>query len=345
MSALAAPVRPEADAGPPLPWRRMAWVIWRQHRLALAGVAALLGALAVCLWLTGLQLHHAYATATACRHADSAACRDLFATFNGMDGLLANGVILQVMPGLIGAFVGAPLLARELENGTFRYAWTLAFGRTRWALAVLVPLAVTVVAAAELFSLVLSWYYQPYFAASNPAPQTPFFPGLFGLRGVAFAAWTLAAFSAGALAGMFTRRVVPAIVATLAIYAGLTFAAGGFLRQHYLAPLLTSSPSAPGDAWIISQWWTRGGNFAFACRPSMALLSQFCSAPPAGPGGPKPSLETFAQCLVRHGYTEWTSYQPACRFWVFQWIEGGWLLALSLLLISVTVWLVRHRAA
>jgi hypothetical protein len=345
VSALAAPVRPEADAGPPLPWRRMAWVIWRQHRLALAGVAALLGALAVCLLLTGLQLHHAYATATACRQADSAACQDLFATFNGMDGLLANGVILQVMPGLIGAFVGAPLLARELENGTFRYAWTLAFGRTRWALAELVPLAVTVMAAAELFSLVLSWYYQPYFAASNPAAQTPFFPGLFGLRGVAFAAWTLAAFSVGALAGMLTRRVVPAIVATLAIHAGLTFAAGGFLRQHYLAPLLTSSPSVPGNAWIISQWWTRGGNFAFAGRPSMALLSQFCSAPPAGPGGPKPSLETFAQCLARHGYTEWTSYQPAGRFWVFQWIEGGWLLALSLLLISVTVWLVRHRAA
>ncbi len=69
------------------------------------------------------------------------------------------------------------------------------------------------------------------------------------------------------------------------------------------------------------------------------------AAPPAGPGGPKPSLETFAQCLARHGYTEWTSYQPAGRFWVFQWIEGGWLLALALLLISVTAWLVQHRAA
>jgi hypothetical protein len=33
------------------------------------------------------------------------------------------------------------------------------------------------------------------------------------------------------------------------------------------------------------------------------------------------------------------------RFWAFQWIEGGWLLALSVLLIAVTVWLVRRRAA
>jgi hypothetical protein len=48
-------------------------------------------------------------------------------------------------------------------------------------------------------------------------------------------------------------------------------------------------------------------------------------------------------CLSQHGYTSWTSYQPASRFWPFQWIEGGWLLALSVLLIAATVWLVRRR--
>jgi hypothetical protein len=49
--------------------------------------------------------------------------------------------------------------------------------------------------------------------------------------------------------------------------------------------------------------------------------------------------------LAQHGFTFGTSYQPASRFWAFQWIEGGWLLALSVLLIAVTVWLVRRRAA
>jgi hypothetical protein len=56
-------------------------------------------------------------------------------------------------------------------------------------------------------------------------------------------------------------------------------------------------------------------------------------------------LESFAQCLAQHGYTQWTSYQPAGRFWTFQWIEGGWLLALSALLIAATIWLVQRRAA
>jgi hypothetical protein len=48
--------------------------------------------------------------------------------------------------------------------------------------------------------------------------------------------------------------------------------------------------------------------------------------------------------FIQHGYTQVT-YQPPDRFWPFQWIEGGWLLALSLLLIAATVWLVRRRAA
>ena len=162
MTALTVPARPEEGARlRPVPWRRMAWVTWRQHRFALAGVAALLGALAVWLWIAGLRLHHAYAAATACHPASSPVCADLITSFNLMNNVLMNGSVLQAVPALIGAFAGAPVLAREMETGTFRYAWTQGFGRWRWALAKLVLLAVTVAAAAGVFSLLLSWYYQP----------------------------------------------------------------------------------------------------------------------------------------------------------------------------------------
>jgi hypothetical protein len=67
-------------------------------------------------------------------------------------------------------------------------------------------------------------------------------------------------------------------------------------------------------------------------------VSRLCP-PRIGNSGASP-----AQCLTQHGYTLWTSYQPGNRFWPFQWIEGGWLLALSVLLIAATVWLVRRRA-
>jgi hypothetical protein len=353
MTALTVPARPEQDASPrPVPWRRMAWVTWRQHRIALAGVAVFLGVLAVCLWLAGSSLHHAYAAAiAACQPANSLACPNMVIAFDGTNGFLSNGFILQAVPVLIGAFVGAPVLAREMETGTYRYAWTQGFGRWRWALAKLVLLAVTVAAAAAVFSLLLSWYYQPYFAAGNQSvsltEMTPFFPGLFDLRGIGFAAWTLAAFAIGALAGMGIRRVVPAIVATLVAYAGLAFATGGWLRPAYMTPVVTSNLNVPGSAWIISQWWTKGGRFAFAGFPPAHLLEQFCPGGPPGTVGPggKPKAVGLAQCLTPHGYTQWTSYQPASRFWAFQWIESGWLLALSVLLIAATVWLVRRRAA
>jgi len=356
MTARTMPARPDEDdaAVRPLPWRRMAGVTWRQHRITLAAVAVLLGGLAVWLWTAGLPLHHASAAAAACHPASSPACQNLTGTFDAsatssvMGNKGAGGVLLQLVPALIGAFAGAPVLARELEAGTFRYAWTQGFGRWRWALAKLVALAVVLAAATAAFGFLVSWYFQPYSATGHQAPglfQDSPFDNLFSLREVTFPAWTLAAFAIGALAGMLIRKVVPAIVATLAVYAGLALVTAGFLREHYLAPLVTSSvnfnlPGA-GTAWTIGQWSTKSGRFAFAGNPPESLVNQFCSSLPpekaAGPTG-------FAQCLAQHGYTQWTSYQPASRFWPFQWIEGGWLLALSVLLIAVTIWLVGRRA-
>ena len=78
MTTLTIPARLEKDAKlRPLPWRRMAWVTWRQQRIALGGVALFLGVLALWLWIAGLQLHHAYAAAVACHPASSAACQNL----------------------------------------------------------------------------------------------------------------------------------------------------------------------------------------------------------------------------------------------------------------------------
>jgi hypothetical protein len=349
MTALSMTARPGEDDArlQPVPWRRMAGVTWRQHRVALIGVAVLLGALAVYLWVAGASLHHAYDAAVVCHPESSAACQGLDNTVSGMDNFLSNGYMLQVLPVLIGAFVEAPVLAREMETGTFRYAWTQGFGRRRWAVAKLALLAVVVTAAGGAFGALLTWYYQPFLSDNQflELPKTtPFAPGLFDLRGVGFPAWTLAAFAIGALAGMLIRRVVPAIVATLVVYVGLAFAAAGFLREHYLAPLVvTNYSNVPSNAWTVGQWWTKDGRFAFGDYPPASILNQFCP-PTSAPKGGGPS-EGWGPCLVQHGYTMWTSYQPTSRFWPFQWIEGGWLLALSLLLITAAIWLVHRRAA
>ena len=355
MTAQTMPALPVEDTTlRPLPWRRMGGVIWRQHRFALITVAALLGAAAVYLRIVGSTLHSAYATAVACHPVSSPACQDAVNTFNGLDNFLSNGIIVQVLPVLIGTFIGAPLLAREMETGTFRYTWTQGFGRWRWTLAKLVALGLAVTVAAELFSLVLGWYYQPYFSTGNYAlavdEPSPFNSGLFDLGRVTFAGWTLAAFAIGALAGMLIRRVVPAIAATLAVYAGLAFAVGGFLREHYLTPLVTTSLNLPGSAWVLGQWWTKGGVTLSQATMVQVMDPVFARNIPAVPSDDvhlfkQQALASTTEYLTRHGYTYWTRYQPGSRYWPFQWIEGGWLLALSVLLIAGTVWLVRRRAA
>lgn len=348
MTALSMPVHLDEHASHvPLPWRRMGWVTWRQHRVALIGVTALYGGLALLFWIAGLHLHHAYTAAISCHPSSSLACNDLVNSFNGANGFLANGVIPQAVPALIGAFVGAPLLAREFETGTYRFAWTQGFGRLRWTVAKLVSLALVLTAAAGALSAIFSWYYRPYFGPSNQSlslnAASPLTTLLFDLRGVAFAAWTLAAFAIGCLAGALIRRVVPAMVATLTAYAGLAVATGLYLRSHYLAPIVTSKINVPGSAWVTSQYWlTKAG------RPvGLFALGQVLQAGGrqlAGKGGVPKSSASW-QYLTHHGYTLWTTYQPASRFWPFQWIEGGWLLALSLLAVAATVWLVRRRPA
>jgi hypothetical protein len=309
MTVLTMPAQPGQDITlRPVPWRRMAWVTWRQHRPTLISVPAILGAVAVFLLIAGLKIHHDDAILTACHPASSTACQNLNTRFNSTDWTMANTVLilLNLAPALIGAFAGAPVLARELETGTYRYAWTQGFGRERWTIAKLTLLAVTVTAAAGAFSQVFAWFFQPFLPQED---MTVLAATVFGTRGVAFAAWTLAAFAIGALAGMLIRRIVPAMAATLAVYLGLALATWLFLRKHYPLALVTSNPrinSGPfnvNDPWVLGTWSTG------------------------------------------HGHTIWTRYIPVSRFWPMQFIEAGWLLALSVLLGAATVWLVRRRAA
>jgi hypothetical protein len=348
MSAL-----PRKAALPPEPvrWRRMAWVIWRQHRLTIGGVIALLTVAAVLVVFEGVQLHHAWAAVSACRPADSGPCQQAAGTFADSYSL-GSGIVaalLQAVPALIGAFAGAPLLAREFESGTFRYVFTQGIGRVRYSAAKLVSLAVIATVAAEAFSAVYSWAYGPIIG-QNGYGHSALAPTFFDLRGVAFAAWTLAAFAIGVLAGVLIRRVLPAMVATLAAWSGLAAATALFLRQHYRPALLTTNPNIASPANVIRWWWTFRGKpvglsaLSAALRPvDIRVVTQGVFSP--GPDMPRnlPGGDPIGYLLV-HGFTRVTSYQPGNWFWPFQLIEGAWLVLLSVLLCAAAIWLVRRRA-
>lgn len=348
-----AEARPQAQSRP-VPWRRMVWVTWRQHRPTIITVPVLLGAIAIFLWIAGLKVHHDWSALVACHPFQSDACQSLNSSFNSTDWTMGNtlGIFMNLMPALIGAFAGGPVLARELETGTFRYAWTQGIGRLRWTVAKLVLLAVVIAVTAAAFSALFSWFFQPFL---EQQPNLTVLSGaVFSTRPVAFAGWTLLAFAVGACAGMLIRRIVPAIAVTLGVYTGLQILTWLTLRAHYPLSVITSKfslfegtfqsgtsaiNSVSNTPWTLSTWYlNRNGAPA-----STAVVNQVLALYPQH-GTPRTKLP-LAQALAQRGITEWWRYIPTSRFWPMQFFEGGWLLILSVLLAGATVWLVRHRAA
>ncbi len=302
MTVLTMPAPSSQDAAlRPVPWRRMAWVTWRQHRPTLIGVPAVLGAVAVFLWIAGLKIHHDYAVLTACHPFSSTACQALNSNFNSTDWTMANtiGIFVILTPALIGAFTGAPVLARELETGTYRYAWTQGFGRARWAIAKLVLVAVTITVAAWAFSEVFTWFFKPFLGTSS---LTVLSATVFDTRGIVFAAWTLAAFTIGAFAGMLIRRIVPAIAVTLGAYLGLNLLAWLELRKFYPVSLVTSNPNlfdgstnSATSPWVLSTWYTGPGG-----KPANQSVVSQVLAPFANHGTLPGTNQTPAQALAQH---------------------------------------------
>jgi hypothetical protein len=343
MTALAAA---PAVAVRPVPWHRLAWVVWRRYRTTLVATVGVLAVFAVYLIVTGHQARTAYAAVQACTPAGASSCRFLAENFRnryGSTGLLSAALIL--LPGLLGAFAGAPLLARELETGTFRYAWTQGVGRMRWAVALIGPAAIGIVAIMTAFGVVTDWHDKPLVSFGIIARLQP---NAFSVTGLAIAGWTLVAFALGILAGLLWRRVLPALATAFAGWFGLAYLTVKVLRPRYQTPLTTTSLQLSDRNFFLGQWWTKGGVRVSNSHINSVLQAigfqqvdggggKVTVAPGQG-GGADP-----VQYLLQHGYTQVTQYQPDARFWTFQWIEFGWLALLSLVLIGTALWLLRRR--
>jgi hypothetical protein len=258
MSALTLAAQPAQAARPvprPVPWQRMIWVTWRQHRGMLVSVTAVLAVLSVFLLVMGLKVHHDYTALINCEHA----CGAARSQFNNTDWPLGNTVLIlmNLAPALLGAFTGPAVLARELETGTFRYAWTQGIGRLRWTIAKLTLLAVVITILAWAFSQLFAWFFGPFlqFEGMNVLAAT-----VFDTRGIDFAAWTLFAFTIGAFLGMLFRRIIPAMAATLGAYLGVQLLAWLVLRENYPVAVNTTNaslfngPSTPNSPWILKTW-------------------------------------------------------------------------------------------
>jgi len=125
--------------------------------------------------------------------------------------------------------LGAPLVARELETGTFRLTWTQSVTRTRWLAVKLGLIGLASVIVAGLMSLMVTWWESPIDSTGR------FELLLFTERGITLIGYALFAFALGVAAGVLIRRVQPAMVTTLVGFIAARVAVTVWVRPHLTA--------------------------------------------------------------------------------------------------------------
>jgi hypothetical protein len=313
----------------------MAWVTWRQHRPQLLGAAGLLLALAAAAVGTDLPIRAAYhrdALSGCLPPSARSGCDIIVRHFQGQFDSWAAAVRgLAALPALAGLFIGAPLLARELEHGTHRFAWTQSLTRRQWLLSKTALLAAATAAVGAAASALVMWWRGPFDTLEGRMA-----PSAFDIEGLVVPAYALFALALGILAGLVLRRTVAAMTATLIVFAAARLAMLEFVRPHFLAPLSRTVVASdtgrfPGD-WVLSDTLVdAGGRQISAGREDLAVLH-------AQHAGMDP--HTY---LVTLGWRRVISYQPGDRFWTFQLLEAAIFVGLAAAVVALTLFLVRRN--
>jgi len=322
----------------------MIWLTWRQFRAQAITAAAALAAFAIVLAAAKPSLSGVYHS-SGLASCHGAACTGLASTFindlasgAGIAGVpetpymivyFLSVVVILIAPAIIGIFWGAPLIARELEAGTFRLTWNQSITRTRWLAVKLALIGLAAMAVTEAFSLIQAWWAAPIGKAvglggtGSIFSETRFGVFVFPTHGITPFGYAAFGFALGVTVGLLVRRAIPAMAITLAIVV----------------------PGQPG-AWIIS---SQGVNAAgqpvssvpAACEPLGPQTNVTHRG--RGPVTSAPGSNAPNNCVASHGIRIAESYQPASHYWPLQLSETGMYLALALALAGYCFWRLNRR--
>jgi hypothetical protein len=335
----------------------MIWLTWRNHRVELLGLLVSAAVVAVAIALAADFAHRTRLELG----VDS--CVPTFETNMHCFELSREWIrrvgpvqyiffAFYVAPALVGSFIGGPLFAREFERATDRLAWTQSIGRVRWVLTTLgVPLAAAL-AAGGILALV--------------GGQTRHLIGLSGYRpwdtfdqeGPAFLAFMIFGLAAGAFFGAWQRRILAGMFLGLLAFALVRVLVIVDLRPYYEPPIavrlppgevfvqqprtdvLVPQPHIPPDAWLFGADAVDGEGRTVPQDRVRELIEEF------GRAGCRPGLRCDSvSYLAERDVYQRQLYQPADRYWRFQFIEAAIYLALTAAFVALTVLLLRRRDA
>jgi hypothetical protein len=325
----------------------MTWLTWRQSRLQLLTAGAALVLIALAYGLTAPGLNHLHAQ----YGGDPAAF--LAQVRTGIYPLLyfAGGAIMYLAPLIIGAFWGAPLIARELEAGTHRLAWNQSVTRTRWLIVKVGIGGGAAMAFAGIAGLLLTWWAGPIDRVGGfpvgTSQLSRFQPIVFGTRGIVPIGAAALAFTLGLAAGIIVRKTLPAMGITLALFSAALVAMPLWVSPHLLTPAQYTRPVV---ASLTTMVMTPSGqiNDPVTGMPGAWILTDQIITPDGKvftlPDVSACQTGTQAQCdgwLATQPLRQHVVYQPASRYWTFQILETLIWLALAAALAGLSLWRVR----
>jgi hypothetical protein len=231
------------------------------------------------------------------------------------------------------------------------------------------------VAVTGLLSLLVTWWSGPI----DHTRQTRFASGLFGERDVVPLGYAAFGFALGVLLGLLIRHTLPAMASTIVVFLAVRIAFTFAVRPRLFAPrheslalgtsgmgygstnsgpatLMPNPPNIP-NAWIYSTHIVDNAGHALtpqvvaASCPSLSLPPLPTGVPPGSSGhvrveAPPGAQSALQDCVTKISatYHEVVSYQPATRYWGFQWYETAIFFVAALALAGCCFWWIRNRA-
>ncbi len=354
----------------------MTWLVWRQHRYELLGLA--LGGILIAL---ALVFGVAFATATReqlgvdrCQ-PEMVPVQTFFVAVDGRWVLVsdperrleaprfpsnANCVALAVeagnrvqpfrwllvalffVPAFAGAFVGGPLFSREFERGTLRFAWAQGVTRLRWSAAKLGALLLAGLIGALAVLLVGS----PARAINGSGPNAY---ANFDIEGPAFVSYVLFAIAVCAFVGTMSRRVITGVFVGLLLFGAARLGVLYELRPIFQPPVTVVYAANEVDRWtrftMPEGAWDFGIDFVDheGQQVSSARVNQVLRSEPQSPPGEM--ARDDRKVLAANDVFQRVRYQPADRYDLFQSIEATIFVVLSAVLVAGTLLLLRKRDA
>jgi hypothetical protein len=308
----------------------LAWCLQRTETLVAVGILALLAALLVPTGITMANSYHNNGLASCLAPNPGYDCvqkiGEFLSRFQALN-FIANWFTL--VPGVLGVLLAAPFVL-ELEQGTYRLAWTQSITRRRWLAVKLGLLVVAGVLASVGLIALITWWRTPLTDLGGRLDT-----GTYDTTGSVAVGYALFALGLGVALGALWRRTAASLTVAFVGYFAVRILDDYWLRNQLATPLKATwrgvqLPRYLDNANILSQTITVNGRVIQSVSSSGGVIGAHAQLAAPGSG-------TNA---VSHAI-----YQPASLFWTLQLRETALFTAIAALLILFAAWWTERQAA